>query len=334
MDQIDMNDMQSMVKAFPKMLVSVQISKETQDMCIKLREDDLGGICIIGMGGSSIAGQYVQALLQDSVTTPIINVHDSIIPSYVDKSWVIIAVSYSGNTEETLASHEEAKKRGCHPFAIASGGKLLSGVKGKNSIILPANYQPRAAFPLMFSTILHVVECLTGRELTDLKVISETLRKKQTQWEESPMAPNTMAEDLQYIIPVFIGSRHLIPVAYRAKCQINENAKTVAFSSEIPEANHNEIESFVGENEHEILPVFLRSNFEDDRMKQRFDITAQIYEDEGFAPLKLGIKSNSRIEEMLMMTYYLDMVSVELAELRGVNPISVDRIMKLKSSLK
>ena len=331
MNEIDLNDMHSMVKAFPKMLETIQLPKETQDMCIKLRDNELEGICVIGMGGSSIAGQYVQALHRESATIPIINIHDSTIPTYVDKNWVTIAVSYSGNTEETLLSHEEAKKRGCHSFVIASGGKLRSEDNIKTSIALPINYQPRAAFPLMFSTILHAVECLTGSEMTDLKVISETLRKKQTQWEGSA---KNMAEDFQYIIPVFIGSRHLNPVAYRAKCQVNENAKAIAFSSEIPEANHNEIESFVGENEHEILPVFLRSNFESDRMKQRLDITAKIYEDEGFAPLRLSIKSDSKIEEMLMMTFYLDMVSVELADLRGVNPISVDKIMKLKSSLK
>jgi len=326
-----MNDMQSMVKAFPKLLVSVQISKEIQDMCIKLREERLGGICIIGMGGSSIAGQYVQSLLQDSVNIPIINVHDYTIPLYVDESWITIAVSYSGNTEETLLSQVEAKKRGCHSFVIASGGKLLTQGKVKNRISIPKNFQPRAAFPLMFSTILHVVECLTGKEMTDLNAISETLTEKQTQWEEST---KNMAEDFLHTIPVFIGSRHLSPVAYRAKCQVNENAKTMAFSSEIPEANHNEIESFAGENEYDILPVFLRSNFESDRIEQRFDVTTQIYEDEGFVPLRLGIKSESKIEEMLMMTFYLDMVSVELADLRGVNPTSVDKIMKLKSSLK
>lgn len=326
--------MHSMVKAFPEMLVSIQIPKETRDLCVKLREVGLRGICVIGMGGSSIAGQYIQALLRESATVPIINVHDSNLPAYVDNSWVTIAVSYSGNTEETLASHEEAKKRGCQTFVIASGGKLISDDKIMSCITLPSDYQPRAAFPLIFSAVLHLVECLIGRELTDLSMIRETLTKKVTQWEASSMAPKVMAEDFLYSVPVFIGSRHLSPVAYRAKCQINENAKAIAFSSEIPEANHNEIESFHGENDHSVLPVFLRSVFEGERLMQRFDITTEIYEEEGFRPIRISIGSSSRIEEALLMTYYLDMVSVELADLRGVNPISVDRIMKLKSSLK
>lgn len=325
--------MQSMVKAFPKLLESIQLPKKIQETCIKLRDDGPVGICIIGMGGSSIAGQYVQALLQETATIPIINVHDSFLPAYVMKGWITIAVSYSGNTEETLQSHQEAKKRGCRTLVISSGGKLLSDNERSSKISIPAKFQPRAAFPLMFAAVLKAVELMLGREATDLKAISETLSEKEEQWEASPIAPKEMAKDFQYRIPVFIGARHLTPVAYRAKCQINENAKAPAFSSEIPEANHNEIESFSGENDNDTLPIFLRSVFEEDRLNQRFDITTDIYEDEGFTPIRLSIKSSSRIEEALLMTFYLDRVSVELAALREVDPTSVDKITKLKSEL-
>ena len=325
--------MDSMVKAFPKLLGTIQLPEEILDTSIKLRENEFGGICVIGMGGSSIAGQYVQALLRESTTVPIINIHDSTLPGYVDKSWVTIAVSYSGNTEETLMSHEEAKKRGCQTFVIASGGKLLADKKVKSKITLPPNYQPRAAFPLIFPAVLHIVELLLGNEPTDFQLVCETLLEKEEQWEASPIAPQEMAKDFVDRIPVFIGSMHLSPVAYRAKCQVNENAKAMAFSSEIPEANHNEIESFYVDNDLSILPLFLRSVFEEERLKQRFDITAEIYEDEEFTPIRLSIRSSSKIEEAMLMTYYLDRVSVELAILRGVNPTSVDKITKLKLEL-
>ena len=325
--------MHSMVKAFPKMLESFQLPKETQDMCVRLREKELGGICVIGMGGSSIAGQYVQALLRESAPVPIINVHDSTLPAFIDNSWITIAVSYSGNTEETLLAHEEAKKRGCQTFAIASGGKLLSDNKVKSLITLPPDFQPRAAFPLVFSAVLHVVELLLGRELTDLSIVSEAVVEKEEQWESSPIAPKEMAKDFLERIPVFIGSGHLNPVAYRAKCQVNENAKALAFSSEFPEANHNEIESFNEDNDLSVLPLLLRSVFEEERLNKRFDITTKIYEDEGFTPIRLSMRSNSKIEEAMFMTYYLDRVSVELAALREVDPTSVDKISKLKQDL-
>jgi glucose/mannose-6-phosphate isomerase len=287
----------------------------------------------MGMGGSSIAGQYVQALFRETAILPIVTIHDSILPAYVDKRWVTIAVSYSGNTEETLLVHGEAKTRGCRTFVIASGGKLLSDNESKSCIALPPDFQPRAAFPLIFSAVLHLVECLLGKEMTDLSLISDTLMKKGTEWETSSMAHASMAIDFLGGLPVFIGADYLSPVAYRAKCQINENAKAMAYSSELPEANHNEIESFSGDNDHSILPVFLRSAFERKRLKQRFDITTEIYEEEGFTPIKINISSSSRVEEALLLTYFLDLVSVELADIRSVNPISVDKIAKLKLEL-
>jgi glucose/mannose-6-phosphate isomerase len=142
-----------------------------------------------------------------------------------------------------------------------------------------------------------------------------------------------MANDLLDMTPIFIGTRHLNPVAYRAKCQFNENAKVMAFSSEIPESNHNEIESFNDSNDLTILPLFLHSAFVEDRVSRRFDIVSEMYEEEGFSPIRLSMKSDSDVTEMLMMTLYLDMVSIELAKLRGVDPLSVDKISKLKDEL-
>ena len=83
-----------------------------------------------------------------------------------------------------------------------------------------------------------------------------------------------------------------------------------------------------------VIPVFLRSSYEIKPMKQSFDILMEIYEEEGYSPLKLSIKNESKIEEMLMLTYYLDLVSIELAGLRNVNPLSVEKIARLKSNLK
>jgi glucose/mannose-6-phosphate isomerase len=107
----------------------------------------------------------------------------------------------------------------------------------------------------------------------------------------------------------------------------------MAFSSEIPESNHNEIESFSETNDQTILPLFLHSAFVEDRLSKRFDIVSEIYEEEGFSPIRLSMKSDSKVAVMLMMTFYLDMVSIELAKLRGFDPISVDKISKLKEEL-
>lgn len=326
-----MNDMYSMVKAFPKLLTETTIEQEVQDSCIRLRDEAFRGLCIIGMGGSSIAGLYVQTLLQESASIPIVNIRDAVLPSHIQKDWIVIAVSYSGNTEETIKAHKEALRRNCKSFIITSGGQLQSKKDFSGKVVLPQSFQPRAAFPLIFTTLLNLIEILLRKKLTDFNIIANALSERVSKWEASEFSPKALAQDLLEYIPVFIGSQHLTPVAYRAKCQVNENAKAMAFSSELPEAYHNEIESFDSNNEHSVIPVFLRSSHEINPMKQRFDILMEIYEEEGYAPIKLSMKNDSKIEEVLMLTYYLDLVSIELAGLRGVNPVSVDKISKLKS---
>ncbi|MFW9812090.1 MAG: bifunctional phosphoglucose/phosphomannose isomerase [Candidatus Thorarchaeota archaeon] len=333
MEDIDKNNMESMVRAFPKLLVSVEIPKEIHVLCDKIRREGLFGICIVGMGGSGIAGNYIQALLHDVSRIPIVTVRDSVLPEFVDKRWVVLTVSYSGNTEETLAAFQETLKRGCQTIAICSGGELALQENLDGSVIVPEGFQPRAAFPILFSVILQIVECLIDIDKTDLKRIEGILSKRLEEWEDSPLKPKSMAEDLLVLTPVFIGARHLIPVAYRAKCQFNENAKVMAFNSEIPESNHNEIESFNELNDQTMLPLFLKSVFLDERTSERFDIVSQIYGDEGYIPIRISMRSDTKIEEMLLMTLYLDLVSVELAHLRGVDPLTVEKISMLKNQL-
>ena len=325
--------MESMVRSFPELLVSTEIPKEVSDLCAKIGQEGLAGICIIGMGGSAIAGNYIQELLHDTSQVPIITVRDSVLPQFIDRKWTVLAVSYSGNTEETLVASRDSVKRGCQTIGVCSGGELasLEGVKG--TVMVPEGFQPRAAFPILFSVVLQIVESLLDMKKTDLKGIEGILSTRLEAWAGSPLKPKTMANDLLVMTPVFIGARHLKPVAYRAKCQFNENAKVMAFSSEIPESNHNEIESFNELNDQTMLPLFLKSAFLDERTAMRFDIVSQIYEDEGFIPIRVSMSSDSKIEEMLLMTLYLDLVSVELAHLRSVDPLTVEKISMLKSQL-
>ncbi|MFX1481739.1 MAG: hypothetical protein ACFFCP_00970, partial [Promethearchaeota archaeon] len=99
MAQIDTSSMLSMVNAFPILLTSTPVQKNIQDLCTKLGDDGLSGISIMGMGGSGIAGQYVQALFKDVSPIPVITIRDLELPAFIDDSWATISVSYSGNTE-------------------------------------------------------------------------------------------------------------------------------------------------------------------------------------------------------------------------------------------
>ncbi len=326
------DNMKNLVNHFPQLLSTLQIESSILDAAREFHKDGLNGICFLGMGGSSIAGNYARALLSKESKIPISVTRDYLLPTYVDDKWVVIAISYSGNTEETLSSLSMANETGSRIIIMTSGGKMAQ--ESKHPIIqLPEGLQPRAALPLIFSAVLPVVESLAGLKITDFQYLEEVLVNKSNTWNEWLSTPQEIAESFIGKTPIFIGSRHLAPVAYRAKCQINENSKALAFHSELPESNHNEIESFVKTNGCSILPVFLRSGLEPTKINRRFDVTYEMYHEMGLNPINLSASGDTRLEEMLVLTHFLDMVSVDLAELRDVNPVSVEKIHELKHRL-
>jgi glucose/mannose-6-phosphate isomerase len=187
--------------------------------------------------------------------------------------------------------------------------------------------------PLLLSEVLPISETLIGVPMTDLTKVGENLISVSQTWGKIISTPSVIVEKIHNRIPLFIGAQHLKPVAYRAKCQINENSKSEAFNSEIPEATHNEIEGFPNNKESHIIPVFLRSHNEDTRISQKVDVAIDLYHEIGQNPIILNALGESNIENMLSLTHYLDMVSVELASKRGVDAVSVKRIGEFKERL-
>jgi len=185
----------------------------------------------------------------------------------------------------------------------------------------------------MFSEALPISEALIGSPITDLPSISENLSSAADSWGKSIPLPSDIVEKIQNRIPLFVGAQHLTPVAYRAKCQINENSKAEAFNSEIPEATHNEIEGFPYDKVSRVIPIFLRSSDEDTRISRRMDAALDLYNEIGLNPINLNSFGSSKMESMLTLTHYLDMVSVELAEKSGIDAVNVRRITDLKTRL-
>jgi len=330
---MNLDDMRSMVSHFPQMLRDSNPNPELIETCSNYHKEGIGGLCFLGMGGSSIVGSYVKEILNQESHIPIDIVRTYFLPNYISRDWMVIAISYSGNTEETLTSLKQAKERGSKILSITSGGQIAKEYSCFPQVLVQQGAQPRAVFPLLFSEVLPIAESLIGVKITDLVKVSENLISASQKWGKMISTPSGVAEKIHNRIPLFIGAQHMSPVAYRAKCQINENSKAEAFNSEIPEATHNEIEGFPQNKESPITPVFLRSHNEDMRIKQIMDIALDLYNEIGLNPINLNAFGKSKIENMLSLTHYLDMVSVELAEKRGIDAVSVKRIRELKKKL-
>ncbi|MFW9803234.1 MAG: bifunctional phosphoglucose/phosphomannose isomerase [Candidatus Thorarchaeota archaeon] len=334
LENIDTSDMNAMVASFPQMLRSGSPSDGFLSEAERIQKRGIDGICLIGMGGSAIAGEIVKGLLVDRAEKPILTIRDYILPKTVNSGWIVVAVSYSGNTEETIAGYRDAESRGCSIFVLTTGGVLLEASDESRLHVMPAGFQPRAALPIIFAGILPLVEILLNLKLTNLQEVSRNLELAATKWDSSNLKPGSLAKSLKDKIPVLIGWKHLIPVAYRAKCQFNENSKVFASSVQIPEMYHNEIEGTLSCKDYPISPVFLRSREEDEKTRIGIKSAAAIFEENGCRPEHLDLKFGSRIEEILGVIMYLDLVSVRLAEIRGVDPLSVERIAQLKKRLK
>ncbi len=326
--EIDSQNMRNMVTHFPDLFSIIEIAPHIRVVLNEFRDEGINGICYVGMGGSSIAGSYTQSLLCENSKILLQVIRNYSLPKYIDNKWIAVLTSYSGNTEETISSLRNAMDRNLRTICISSGGEI--GRIGKIVIKIPGRIQPRAAFPLLFSAVLKITELSLGQRETDFDGIAKYLKEKVNLWGNTIPEPLKVASLIHHKIPLFIGSGHLVPVAYRAKCQMNENSKNPAFYAEIPEANHNEIEGFAGSMGKDILPIFLRGTHEKLEILKRMNITYQLYEDMRLDPLVLTVDKGVPIEEMLALTHYLDMVSVELADLNHVDPVSVNRINELK----
>jgi glucose/mannose-6-phosphate isomerase len=332
-EEIKLHDMKSLVHHFPDMLAWFLPDMDVIKTCRRFHKEGVDGICFVGMGGSSIAGQYVRELLNYDIQIPTSVVQNHHLPKYVSEKWVVITTSYSGNTFETLSSMREAEKRGSRVILITSGGQMQEANTKHPCLLIPEGLQPRAALPLLFGGLLAIIQALVGIEYASMKEVADHLATASKSWGSWIPKPVSLAETLQNKVPLFIGAECMRPVAYRAKCQINENAKAIAFNSQIPEATHNEIEGFESLLREHFVPVFVRRSDEDIHLRRIQDVLFNLYKDQGLNPISLSAAGNSRIVDMLSMTHYLDMVSVELASLRGVDPLGVKRIASFKRAL-
>jgi glucose/mannose-6-phosphate isomerase len=276
-------------------------------------------IVISGMGGSGIVGNIFQEYYTER---PVIPIGDYGIPSFVDEKTLFIAISYSGNTEETINNVEEAKKKGAHVMAITSGGKLETMVE--NSIIIPSGIQPRSALgymlmplyntfsPFKHDTILTAYNMLNEMDKNHGEMKSEAFKI----YENSS-------------IPIIYGSKPFKSVAYRWKTQFNENAKTFAFYSYFPELNHNDtmpLKSAYRRSEY----LFYAFESDNTRINQRIKITEDIT-GEQFSVIKSP--SNDYLVKLFYLIHYADYLTYELALVRNVDPTDVSTIEELKAKL-
>jgi len=298
--------------------------------------DPLHGVIVTGMGGSFIGALFLQDLLYDSWRTPILALREITLPAFADKRHLLVAVSYSGNTEETIRVLVEARRRGIPVVAVTSGG-LMAELAEKLSyqlVRLPSGLAPRAAFPYMVTALAAILDALDPslRLVDSIKRSSLNLAQcgSDMQRHALELADWMLNNYGANRLPIIYAYRPYLSAGYRFKTQINENAKLHAFFSEIPESNHNEIMGW--ESPSNLFTVVIRAE-EPPHMLHRMEFLLDLWSKRGIPYREVKPLGGSRLEKLLSLFFTLDLTSVLLALKRDVDPTPVETISQLKKYL-
>ncbi|MDP1808509.1 MAG: bifunctional phosphoglucose/phosphomannose isomerase [Actinomycetota bacterium] len=320
---------------------AVDIARRAQ---LPIEPSGIANIVVLGMGGSGISGDVCRVLFDDVLTVPLqVNRHYRL-PAYVGPGTLVLAVSYSGNTEETLAALDEAGQRGAKAVCVSSGGKIsqMAKDKGLPLVQIPAGLQPRAALgylslpPAVVLERLGLVPDLTAAVTEAVNLLHHQSARLRPQEPESSNPAKQLARRLLGRLPVIYGSEGVTSLAaFRFKCQINENAKQPANWNLLPELDHNEITGWqcLEDISRRFHLIFLRDAEEHPQVKKRVEVTRDLIIDQFCGADEFWSSGASKLARLLSLVYLGDFTSAYLALLNGVDPSPVERIELLKKRL-
>ena len=303
--------------------------------------DTPGGVVVAGMGGSAVGGRLALGALGPRLTRPFVVADGYALPAWVGPSHLLLASSYSGNTEETLAGYDDALERGAARVVATTGGALAERARrdGAPVIPLPGGFQPRAAVGYGLVSALEAA-ALAGAapsirdEIEAAAALADTLAAEWGPDAPEDSSAKALATRLHGTVPVIAGAELTAPVAYRWKCQVNENAGLPAFASVLPELDHNEVVGWPASRESgPFSAVFLEDAGAHPRNALRSELSAAIAGEGATVVERVTARGESRLERLISLVLLGDFVSLYMAVLAGVDPVDTEPIDRLKASL-
>lgn len=341
--RLDKSDMYSKLTGFPNQVRDAY--NNLSDIRLpSLKNDKYGSIVIAGMGGSAIGGDFVRALLLDESTIPLLVVRNYSLPRFVGKNSLVIAVSYSGNTEEVIAVYQEARRRGSTCVVVSSGGKLSSAARNDKVplITVKEGYHPREAVGYLLLSIYHILgeTRLFSIRLEDIEMLSSFLEqsgsKLVSEVSESENSAKFMAGRCFGKLPIIFCDGGVYEVAAkRLKNQLAENSKVLSFVSVLPESNHNEIVGFEkltipGEK---LIAIMIYDELSHPRIKAGMKAVSRILGDRGIEIMEIKPAGTSCLERIFSLIQRADFSSFYLAILNDQDPSPIKSIDDLKREL-
>lgn len=292
----------------------------------------LNGVLISGMGGSSNAAKILEGVYEEDFSTPIdIDIHNDYgLPSWVNKDSLVIANSYSGNTEETLSGFEEAKKRGAHVIGISTGGRIA------DVIIDPKETNPTGFPKTGLGVSIGALIGVLGKigvlkvEETELNSALDELIEIRKTWDVE-----SKAKWLNGYLPVLFGGRPLIGALNAGRNAMCEISRNFTQFYDFPEVDHVLVEAtqkpdFIKEK---IKYLFFISKFNHARVLERYKITKEIFVEQGLTSDSYELKGTTKLSQALELAHYCAWLGYHVSILQGTDPGPEPWITKLKDKL-
>ena len=334
----DPNGMIKHVESFPDLCR--QAYKLAEDFSIPSYYIKAKKIVLLGMGGSGQAGDIIKDLLADTDLI-VESVHNYTIPGWVDQDTLVIANSYSGNTEETLSAFIQAYQKGAKLIAITTGGKLKILAQKYRAPLFTFDYDspPRGAFPFLFMPLVSIFAKLGHLKFdkNDLAEVSSLLDSALAKYRSDVSSfqnpAKILAQKLHNKIPIIYSTEVLRGVSARMKAAFNENGKNFSFSEEFPELNHKSLEGLSNPSDVAYI-LMIESNREFERNLLRENITADILTKYKVPVERIKfLEAKSEVGEICLHIMFGDFVSSYLGILNKANPGVNDVVDYLKSRL-
>ena len=295
---------------------------------------EIRNILICGLGGSGIGGTIVSDIISSKVNIPIVATKDYSIPNFVNEHTLVIANSYSGNTEETLYALEKCQARGAEIAVITSGGKLktIAEENKYNKIIIPGNQPPRAMFGYAFTELFFILNHYGIIDDSFKSDFDKAITLIDTEKADIQKQAMNLAKKMYKQTPVIYVAKGFEGVAVRFRQQLNENSKMLGWHNVVPEMNHNELLGW-RTNVDDLAVVYFRNKCDYDRNQIRMDINKKVISKFTSNITEIWSKGDSLIENSLYHISVGDWTSWYLSEMNNVDAIEIDVIDFLKGEL-
>ncbi len=336
--KIDKHKIYDLLFDFPEQIIwGIKIFTEEE---IELASHtNLQNIVICGMGGSAISGDILKDCSRDELEIPIFVNREHNIPKFVNEKTLLIAISYSGNTYETLEMLEEGISRGATVAGITSGGKMKSMLENlsKPIFIVPPGLPPRHALGFLFTILFLIISKIFQLDnLKRLDNLADFLRNKRSGFIIDNIhgnLPKSIASEMFNALPfLYSDSRYFSAVIKRWKTQMNENAKHLVAYDLFPELTHNEIVGWEFPPDIHTVVLLLRDIKEDYNVAQHINTTKKLFNANEL--IEIITEGEDLLERIFYLIYLGDFTSFYLAILKGIDPYEIKSIDKLKEELK